>query len=99
MPDNYLHTKDLSIGYRTSVVLDGVEISLSPGQILTVIAPNGMGKSTLLKTLIRQLPALSGAVYLDGLSLTLYSERELAKKSAAVLTGKPEPEKMTCEDY
>ena len=98
MPDNYLHTKDLSIGYGTSVVLDGVEISLSPGQILTVIAPNGMGKSTLLKTLIRQLPALSGTVYLDGLSLTLYSERELAKKSAAVLTGKPEPEKMTCEE-
>ena len=95
---SFLHTEALSVGYGTSVVLDGVEVSLSPGEILTVIAPNGMGKSTLLKTMIRQLPALSGAVFLDGLSLTSYPERELAKKSAAVLTGKPEPEKMTCEE-
>lgn len=94
----FLHTDELSAGYGATVVLDGVEVALSPGEILTVIAPNGMGKSTLLKTLIRQLPALSGAVYLDGLSLTSYTERELAKKSAAVLTGRPEPEKMTCEE-
>ena len=98
MAEVFLETKNLSVGYGTTVILDGVELTISPGEILTVIAPNGVGKSTLLKTLIRQLPAISGVVMLDHQPLAAYAERDLARKSAAVLTGRPEPEKMTCEE-
>lgn len=98
MANVFLQASNLSAGYGTTVILDGVDLTLSPGEILTVIAPNGVGKSTLLKTLIRQLPALSGVVTLDGRDLSSYPGRELARKSAAVLTGRPEPEKMTCEE-
>ena len=94
----YLRTEHLSAGYSGNVILNDTELSVSPGEILTVIAPNGAGKSTLLKTLIRQLPALSGTVWIDGRDLTSLSGRELATRSAAVLTGRIEPERMTCEE-
>ena len=94
----YLRTEHLRAGYSGKVILNDTELSVSPGEILTVIAPNGAGKSTLLKTLIRQLPALSGTVWIDGRDLTSLSGRELATRSAAVLTGRIEPERMTCEE-
>ena len=94
----YLRTEHLRAGYSGKVILNDTELSVSPGEILTVIAPNGAGKSTLLKTLIRQLPALSGTVRIDGRDLPALSGRELATRSAAVLTGRIEPERMTCEE-
>ena len=89
-----LHTERLSVGYGDKTVVSDIALSAVPGQILCLIGPNGAGKSTLLKTLLRLLPPTAGAVYLEGKELRAYSERELAKRSAAMLTGRPEPELM-----
>ena len=89
-----LYTDKLSVGYGDRTVVSDITLSAEPGQILCLIGPNGAGKSTLLKTLLRLLPPAAGAVYLEGKELRTYSERELARRSAAMLTGRPEPELM-----
>ncbi len=89
-----LYTDKLSVGYGDRTVVSDIALSAEPGQILCLIGPNGAGKSTLLKTLLRLLPPAAGAVYLEGKELRTYSERELARRSAAMLTGRPEPELM-----
>ena len=89
-----LYTDKLSVGYGDRTVVSDITLSAEPGQILCLIGPNGAGKSTLLKTLLRLLPPTAGAVYLEGKELRTYSERELARRSAAMLTGRPEPELM-----
>ena len=86
----------LSVGYGEKTVVSDIVLSAEPGRILCLIGPNGAGKSTLLKTLLRLLPPTAGAVYLEGRALRDYPERELARCSAAVLTGRPEPELMRC---
>lgn len=99
MQEMVLNTKSLTVGYGGTAVVENIELLASAGKILTLIGPNGAGKSTILKTLIRQLKPLAGAVYLgDGCPLDSINNEELARYSAAVLTGRPEPELMTCED-
>ena len=89
-----LYTDKLSVGYGDRTVVSDIALAAEPGQIFCLIGPNGAGKSTLLKTLLRLLPPTAGAVYLEGQELRAYSERELARRSAAMLTGRPEPELM-----
>ncbi len=96
MSDRLLHTENLSVGYGKNTVVADILLQAVPGQILCLIGPNGAGKSTLLKTLIRELEPTGGAVILSGRDLRDYPERELARLSAAVLTGRPEPELMRC---
>lgn len=56
-------------GYRDTMVLRGVSGGVSAGEVLAVVGRNGVGKSTLLKTLAGQLPLTKGAVEWDGTPL------------------------------
>jgi branched-chain amino acid transport system ATP-binding protein len=60
----------LVAGYGGAMVLRGVSLSLAPGEILAVLGKNGMGKSTLLKTVMGFLPARRGSVAIDGRDVT-----------------------------
>ena len=93
-----LSTESLQVGYGKTVVVDGVDILAEAGEILCLIGPNGAGKSTILKTLIRELRPLKGTVILENTPLSELKEKELARKSAAVLTGRVRPERMTCAE-
>ena len=93
-----LRTEALSVGYGKKTVVADIALRAEAGKILCLIGPNGAGKSTLLRTLLRELPPTAGAVFLDGKDLAAYSERDLATRRAAVLTGRPEPELMRCRE-
>ena len=93
-----LRSENLTVGYGSDPVVREITLAAEPGRILCLIGPNGAGKSTLLKTLIRQLPPLAGTVVLEGEELKTLPERELARRSAAVLTGRPAPELMLCRE-
>ena len=93
-----LSTENLSVGYGRTAVVDRIQLRVKAGEILCLIGPNGAGKSTILKTLIRELQPLGGTVLLEDLPLADMKEREMAQKSAAVLTGRVAPELMTCEE-
>jgi len=61
-----LEVNDLVAGYGSGEILQGVGMRIDGGEIVTVIGRNGVGKSTLMKTLIGLLPARSGRVSLRG---------------------------------
>jgi branched-chain amino acid transport system ATP-binding protein len=64
--ETLLEVNDLVAGYGSGEILQGVGMRIESGEIVTVIGRNGVGKSTLMKTLIGLLPARSGRVSLRG---------------------------------
>jgi iron complex transport system ATP-binding protein len=94
-----LHTTNLSIGYRQkqheSVVASGIDLSFEKGQLIALIGPNGVGKSTLLRTLTGIQKPLSGIVSLNQKNITGYSVPALAQQLSLVLTEKLPPSNLT----
>lgn len=94
----YVKTEGLSVGYDGTPVVADIEITLKKGEIMTVIGPNGSGKTTFLKSLIRRLEPVAGIVMLEKLPIEQISLKELAKKMAVVLTDRLQTELMTVAD-
>ena len=88
-----LRTVDLAVGYKSrgsrNVVLDRMNLSVRPGELVCLLGINGAGKSTLLRTISRIQPALSGSVELDGVELGKLSQIDLARRLGVVLTERP----------
>ncbi len=97
-PTPALRADSLSVGYRGRAVVRDVEILVRPGEILTLIGPNGVGKSTVLKSIARQLSPISGVVYLNGAPLNELPGKTVARTMSILLTSRVEPELMTCRD-
>ncbi|WP_225046535.1 ATP-binding cassette domain-containing protein [Lacticaseibacillus kribbianus] len=57
---------DLSFGFRHHQILSGIDFALAPGEVVGLVAPNGTGKSTLLRNLTGLLKPQNGSVTLDG---------------------------------
>ena len=84
--------------YKEHYALNHVSFQVHKGETVGIIGTNGSGKSTILKSIIRELSPLGGSVFLDGTALEDYSDPDFAKKTAVVMTGRPDPELMTCFD-
>lgn len=65
-----LNVTDYHVSYGQSEVLHGLNFTVRPREIVAVMGRNGMGKSTLMKSLIGMIPTASGKAVLDGLDLT-----------------------------
>ena len=64
----YLTVQNLSVGYESHAVAEGLEFSVGAGDYLCIVGENGSGKSTLMKTLLRLQEPLGGQIlYGDGL--------------------------------
>jgi branched-chain amino acid transport system ATP-binding protein len=61
-----LETRDLRSGYATGDVLQGVSIGIGAGEVVGVLGRNGVGKSTLMRTLIGLLPVRGGSILFNG---------------------------------
>lgn len=94
----YFETENLAVGYDGRVLIRDISLGLERGKICTLVGPNGAGKSTILKTISRQLQPIRGTVYLDRRTLGSWSARELARRTAVVLTDRVRPELMTCAE-
>ena len=62
-------------GTRTTHVLDDIDLTIRPGEVLALIGPNGCGKSTLLRVLAGLIPPDAGSVTIDGDPVTGPDER------------------------
>lgn len=93
-----LETCDLSVGYEGRAVLEQLSVQVRRGELLTLIGPNGGGKSTLLKTLAGQLPPLGGHVLLEGENLSGIPPQTLARRLAVLLTDRISPERLNCSE-
>lgn len=98
MNNAMLQTHNLAVGYDKKVLIQGIEIAVCLGEILTLIGPNGAGKSTIIKSITKQLEILGGTVCVAGKPLSQIGSRELAQKVSVMMTGRLEPELMSCEE-
>ena len=94
--------RDLSIGYTikggkkaVATQLNGI---INGGELTCLLGRNGVGKSTLLRTLSAFQPALGGDVLLQGKPLSSYSDQELSQLIGVVLTEKPQVRNMTVNE-
>ena len=76
-PESKLAAQALSAGYSADQVIQNLDLEISQGSVTAIIGPNGAGKTSLLKALARKIPAASGAVLLDGISITSLTKAEI----------------------
>lgn len=91
-----LEIKKCSCGYENKTVISDVSFSVDKGEIVTLIGPNGCGKTTLIKTVSTLINNMSGEVLLDGKNVFSMKENERAKCMALLLTDKGAGEGNTC---
>ena len=94
-----INLSQLSVGYSLShPVISDINLELRSGQLACLIGENGIGKSTLLKTLTGFLPKLKGSLLLGNRDIESFSQRELARQVSIVLTQKPDVQNLTIEE-
>ena len=89
-----LETRSLSIGYTQKatspkVLQKDVNLSINPGEIISLMGQNGVGKTTFVKTISGLIPRLSGEVYYHHDPLEHLNANEVARRLSIVLTEKP----------
>ena len=80
-----LEARGLEAGYGAGLVLRGIDIAIRPGEAVGLMGRNGMGKTTLIRTLMGQIPARAGAVRVDGADVTREPPFRRARRGIAVV--------------
>ena len=93
----FLQLKNTTIGYKTPLI-KGVETSLKLGEICLLIGNNGVGKTTLINSILNQIPTLSGEIFLRNQSLKRLSQKEIAEQIAVVFSKSQVPSNFTLTD-
>ncbi|KDQ70976.1 ABC transporter ATP-binding protein [Streptomyces sp. NTK 937] len=93
-----LAARGVTVGYGGRTVIDGLDVSIPPGLVTTIIGPNGCGKSTLLRTLTRLLKPAGGTVVLDGEDISRLRTRDVAKRLGLLPQAPVAPEGLTVAD-
>lgn len=89
MQKGCLHTENLTVGYNNKELLGGLNLTLQQGELVCLLGPNGVGKSTLIKTLIGETRVISGSVFFNDKELKVMTPKDLAYLVSIVLTHKP----------
>ncbi|MFV8355974.1 ABC transporter ATP-binding protein [Flavobacterium sp. XS1P32] len=94
-----LQASQISIGYshkkQQTIVASDISISLKKGKLIALIGANGIGKSTLLRTITGIQKPLMGTVFLNEKKITSYEPLALAQNLSIVLTEKLPPSNLT----
>ena len=102
MKETTIRLCDLSIGYpdkhNTKRVAEHLNASIHSGELTCLLGTNGVGKSTLLRTLSAFQPPLGGTIDLLDRPLSTYDDRQLATVIGVVLTEKSDIRNMTVEE-
>ena len=109
MNNETIQLRNLSIGYQTrhgvKTVAEGISGSILSGQLTCLLGPNGVGKSTLLRTLSAFQPKIGGEVLFSrneegGVwsEISTITDKELSKLIGVVLTEKPDVRNMTVRE-
>ncbi len=96
---NILSTSNLSIGYKTKrstiIIAENLNLNLQKGKLIALIGANGIGKSTLLRTLTGIQKPISGTVLLNDKNIHKLDSISIAQNLSVVLTEKLPPSNLT----
>lgn len=71
-----LNLTDYAVSYGQSQIIQGLNLSIAPGEIVALVGRNGMGKTTLMKSLIGMIESRSGHVLFDGSDIISLTSHE-----------------------
>lgn len=90
--------RHLDIGYGKTVVAANLSASVYRGELTCLLGANGIGKSTLLRTLSAFQPPLAGSIEIEGHRLGELAQKDFAKLLGVVLTGRPDVQNITAAE-
>ncbi|MHA7130223.1 ABC transporter ATP-binding protein [Algoriphagus namhaensis] len=101
MEHSILIGKNIHLGYQKGKahkpVISGLDVSLQKSKMTCLLGRNGVGKSTLIRGLLGQIPLVKGEITLQGKPLSSFTQEALAKRISVVLTESSIPGNMTVE--
>lgn len=74
-----LEVSGLACGYAGVPIVEGLSFSIAPGEICALLGPNGIGKTTVFKSVLGHIPVLGGSVRVAGRDVSQLSRSELAR--------------------
>lgn len=93
----HLQIKQADIGYNTTLI-SNANADLKLGDVCLLIGNNGVGKTTLIKSILHQLPLLDGEISINGKNVKNLSVKEIAENIAIVFSKSVIPQHYTVED-
>ena len=93
----FLQLKNTTIGYKAPLI-KGVETDLDLGNICLLIGNNGVGKTTLIKSILHQISLLEGDIFLAGKNIKKLTNKAIAEQIAVVFSKSQIPANYTLTD-
>ncbi|MCC5936406.1 MAG: ABC transporter ATP-binding protein [Lunatimonas sp.] len=94
-----IRSSNLEIGYRPrNPVFGRLDFAVRSGEVTCLMGPNGVGKSTLVKTILGIIPPLSGELWVAGEPVSATKTGDIAKKVAVVLTDRIAKNNLTVKE-
>lgn len=90
--------KELQVTLNQNHIIKGLSLNVKQGNFLSIIGPNGCGKSTLVKAIAGLVPTSGGEIHMDGCPCKNYKRREFAKKTAFLMQFSAVAEGMTVRE-
>ena len=93
----HLKIKQAKIGYKKPLI-SNADTSLNLGEVCLLIGNNGVGKTTLIKSILNQIPLLKGEIRISNKNTNELSAKEIAEQIAVVFSNSVVPQNYTVED-
>ncbi len=88
----------VALAYGGCRILSDISLGITSGELVALVGPNGVGKSTLLRAIAGLRPVDAGSIALDGRLIGSFSGRERGQMLAFIEADGPLPERMTVDD-
>ncbi|APX72671.1 ABC transporter ATP-binding protein [Companilactobacillus allii] len=99
MLESRIITENLSFAYKNKSIIGNVNLNVDPGQVLVILGPNGIGKSTLLNCLSGVLTKYNGKISVNEKDLSELTTKNLSHQVALVSQGVSIKSSLTLFDY
>lgn len=96
--DLILTVNGLTAGYGSHTILDEINATVKPGELVALLGPNGAGKSTLIKSICGILPIKAGTVFVDGMNLLKMEPTERARMVSVIPQARNLPPAFTVRE-
>lgn len=93
-----MQIQNLACGYPNKNIVSDISFNLGAGELICILGPNGVGKTTLFKTILGFLPRQGGQILLDGVDIKNFPRKKLAQKIAYVPQAHIPPFPFTVQD-
>jgi iron complex transport system ATP-binding protein len=90
-----LALKDVSINYSDRNIISNISLDVKAGEIVSIIGPNGTGKSTILKAVSKRITVAEGTILFNEQELTDMTVKEISKQMCMVSQANTSPHDMT----